>query len=72
MIKGLVDPNEPQFRSPQLLMVSGVGPQDALVQHNISVLADRPGVGQNMWVCDEPSDGCCFSTSSAPLDNALI
>ncbi|KAA6411749.1 MAG: versicolorin b synthase [Lasallia pustulata] len=37
------------FRSPQLLMVSGVGPQDALVQHNISVLADRPGVGQNMW-----------------------
>lgn len=54
MIKGLVDPNEPQFRSPQLLMVSGVGPQEVLVQHNISVLADRPGVGQNMWVCDDP------------------
>ena len=38
------------FQSPQLLMVSGVGPQAALKQHNIPVVADRPGVGQNMWV----------------------
>ncbi|KAE8371524.1 hypothetical protein BDV26DRAFT_286708 [Aspergillus bertholletiae] len=37
------------FRSPQLLMVSGIGPNDILEQHNIEVLADRPGVGQNMW-----------------------
>ncbi|GLA25025.1 hypothetical protein AnigIFM63326_001634 [Aspergillus niger] len=36
------------FQSPQLLMVSGVGPADLLRQHNISVVADRPGVGQNM------------------------
>ena len=34
-------------------MVSGIGPQDVLMQHDISVLADRPGVGQNMWVCDD-------------------
>ena len=39
-----------QFRSPQLLMVSGVGPSAKLAEYNISVLADRPGVGQNMWV----------------------
>ena len=37
------------FQSPQLLMVSGIGPSDVLDQHNISVLVDRPGVGQNMW-----------------------
>jgi choline dehydrogenase-like flavoprotein len=37
------------FQSPQLLMVSGVGPSDQLQQHGIDVIADRPGVGQNMW-----------------------
>ena len=34
-------------------MVSGVGPSATLANYNISVLADRPGVGQNMWVCQE-------------------
>ena len=38
------------FQSPQLLLVSGVGPKATLDKHNISVVADRPGVGQNMWV----------------------
>lgn len=38
------------FQSPQLLMVSGVGPAASLSRHNIPVVADRPGVGQNMWV----------------------
>lgn len=38
------------FQSPQLLMVSGVGPKATLQKHNIPVVADRPGVGQNMWV----------------------
>lgn len=38
------------FQSPQLLMVSGVGPVSILKEHNIPVVADRPGVGQNMWV----------------------
>lgn len=37
------------FQSPQLLMVSGVGPAAQLAEHNITVIADRPGVGQNMW-----------------------
>ena len=36
------------FGSPQLLMVSGVGPSAALQKHGISVIADRPGLGQNM------------------------
>ena len=38
------------FQSPQLLMVSGVGPKATLAKHNIPLVADRPGVGQNMWV----------------------
>ena len=36
------------FQSPQLLMVSGVGPADTLQQHGIEVIKDLPGVGQNM------------------------
>jgi choline dehydrogenase len=36
------------FGSPQLLMVSGVGPAATLQQHGIPVIADRPGVGQNL------------------------
>jgi choline dehydrogenase len=36
------------FQSPQLLMVSGVGPAATLKQFNIPVVANRPGVGQGM------------------------
>lgn len=31
-------------------MVSGIGPAEALKRNNVSVVADRPGVGQNLWV----------------------
>jgi choline dehydrogenase len=34
--------------SPQLLMLSGVGPADHLSEHGIGVVADVPGVGQNL------------------------
>ncbi|KAJ6097566.1 hypothetical protein N7499_001940 [Penicillium canescens] len=37
------------FQSPQLLMVSGIGPSEQLEAHGIDVIANRPGVGQNMW-----------------------
>lgn len=40
------------FHSPQLLMVSGVGPRAELEKFDIPVLVDRPGVGQNMWVSE--------------------
>ena len=36
------------FQSPQLLQVSGVGPAHLLQKHGIEVVADRPGVGQDM------------------------
>jgi choline dehydrogenase len=34
--------------SPQLLMLSGIGPADHLHEHNIPVFADSPGVGGNL------------------------
>jgi choline dehydrogenase-like flavoprotein len=34
--------------TPQLLMVSGVGPADHLREHGIVVVADLPGVGENL------------------------
>ncbi|KAL2350321.1 oxidoreductase [Cryomyces antarcticus] len=36
------------FQSPQLLMVSGVGPKATLDKFNIPVVKNLPGVGQNM------------------------
>lgn len=31
-------------------MVSGIGNPETLSEHNIPVIANRSGVGQNMWV----------------------
>ncbi len=36
------------FNSPQLLMLSGIGPKDHLNQFGIDCLLDRPGVGANL------------------------
>ena len=36
------------INSPQLLMLSGIGPADELRRHGIGVLADLPGVGANL------------------------
>lgn len=36
------------FQSPQMLLVSGVGPKALLQSLDIPVIADRPGVGQNL------------------------
>jgi choline dehydrogenase len=36
------------FNSPQLLMLSGIGPRDHLQKKGIDVLVDLPGVGQNL------------------------
>ena len=36
------------FQSPQLLMLSGIGPAGDLAQHGIAVRQDLPGVGQNL------------------------
>ena len=36
------------FNSPQLLMLSGIGPADELARHGIPVVHELPGVGQNL------------------------
>jgi choline dehydrogenase len=37
------------IRSPHLLMLSGVGPEDQLRQFGIPVVCHLPGVGRNLW-----------------------
>lgn len=36
------------INSPQVLMISGIGPKEHLKEHGITVLKDLPGVGQNL------------------------
>ena len=36
------------INSPKLLMLSGIGPAAHLAEHGIEMVADRPGVGQNL------------------------
>ena len=59
------------FQSPQLLMVSGIGPRATLESLNIPVIKDLPGVGQNLW--DQPFFGVSYRvtvpTASAALNN---
>jgi choline dehydrogenase len=53
------------YNSPQLLMLSGVGPSEHLAEHGIETLLDRPAVGENLadhaatellWMAGEPAD----------------
>jgi choline dehydrogenase len=46
--------------SPQLLMLSGIGPADHLIEQGIGVLADSPGVGANL--SDHPMLPVVWST----------
>ncbi|HXL20029.1 MAG TPA: GMC family oxidoreductase N-terminal domain-containing protein, partial [Streptosporangiaceae bacterium] len=46
--------------SPQLLMLSGIGPADHLREHGITVVADSPGVGANL--SDHPIAAALWST----------
>ncbi|MDB5857952.1 MAG: glucose-methanol-choline oxidoreductase [Ramlibacter sp.] len=64
--------------SPQLLMLSGVGPAEHLRQHGIPVLHDLPGVGRNLHdhvdvvqVVDAPHLTDLFGLSPRGLVNAV-
>ncbi len=60
-------------RSPQLLMLSGIGPADELSKFNIEVLIDQPEVGKNLadhgllfhsWKVKNPSDGWALGSDN--------
>jgi choline dehydrogenase len=48
------------YNSPQLLMLSGVGPADHLTTREIEVVVDLPGVGQNLQ--DHINSGVIYTT----------
>lgn len=58
------------FGSPQLLMVSGVGPASTLSALNIPVVADRPGVGQNLQ--DQPMWGVSYRINAQSISSLEI
>lgn len=57
------------FQSPQLLMVSGVGPRASLDEFDIPVVAALEGVGQNMW--DHVMFGPSYQVKFPTLDKTL-
>ena len=54
--------------TPQLLMLSGIGPADHLHDHGIEVVADLPGVGANLH--DHPMCGVVYH-STQPVPPAI-
>ena len=56
------------IRSPQLLILSGIGPKDQLQQFGIPVVQELPGVGQGLWnhlsaqITFEVKDGITLTT----------
>jgi choline dehydrogenase len=54
------------FRTPQLLMVSGIGPKSTLESLGIPVVSDLAGVGQGLW--DQPLFGQLSSVLNCGSD----
>ncbi len=48
------------YNSPQLLMLSGIGPAEHLTMREIEVLLDQPEVGENL--SDHPATYCVWTT----------
>ena len=57
------------FQSPQMLMLSGIGPSATLESFGIKVLSDLPGVGQNMW--DHPTFGPSYPVAVDTLTKEI-
>ncbi|KAL8901139.1 MAG: hypothetical protein Q9207_005342, partial [Kuettlingeria erythrocarpa] len=54
------------FRTPQLLMVSGIGPAEQLSALDIPMVSELPGVGQELW--DQPSFYTVFPVNVTTLN----
>jgi len=50
------------FNTPQLLMLSGIGPADHLAEHGIQTVVDNPNVGAHLM--DHPLYLCNFETTA--------
>jgi choline dehydrogenase len=48
------------YNSPQLLMLSGIGPAEHLTLREVEVLLDRPAIGENL--SDHPAAYCVWTT----------
>lgn len=55
------------YKSPQLLMLSGIGPGAHLAEHGIAVVRDLPAVGENL--CDHQKMGISFDLHNHPGTN---
>nr|WP_295469167.1 choline dehydrogenase [Mesorhizobium sp.] len=66
------------INSPKLLMLSGIGPAAHLDEHGIDVVADRPGVGQNLqdhmelYIQQEATQPITLYSVLNPFSKALI
>jgi choline dehydrogenase len=66
------------INSPKLLMLSGIGPAAHLRQHGIEVVADRPGVGQNLqdhmelYIQQESTQPITLYSVLNPFSKAII
>ncbi len=66
------------INSPKLLMLSGIGPAAHLAEHGIEVVADRPGVGQNLqdhmelYIQQEATQPITLYSVLNPFSKALI
>ena len=66
------------INSPKLLMLSGIGPAAHLAEHGIEMVADRPGVGQNLqdhmelYIQQESTKPITLYSVLNPLSKALI
>ncbi len=66
------------INSPKILMLSGIGPAKHLAEHGIAVVADRPGVGQNLqdhmelYIQQEATQPITLNSILNPFSKALI
>ncbi|KAL1585548.1 hypothetical protein WHR41_05622 [Cladosporium halotolerans] len=58
------------FQSPQLLMLSGIGPSDTLEEFDIPQIVNAPGVGQNMW--DHVLFGPSYSVKFPTVGSVIV
>jgi len=60
------------FNTPQLLLLSGIGPRAQLAQFGVATIVDLPGVGANLQDRYEITVVSCFARDFALIDHATF